>query len=197
MLARVLRRLVLRLAGAAGAARRSVSSDAHRLFRRAADRRTRAAGGSGADSSARSESRRDPAQPVHAWDGGLNADALDAESDRCRSLDEERVVLRAFIARTRDGGDVAGMTLAQFAGFGDGADRTSLSRRCYSGAEGPRIRCRGAAAPERPARPGNGAADAARAVREARSLHERGFTRAKRELRTCVHPEGATPRLSS
>jgi DNA helicase-2/ATP-dependent DNA helicase PcrA len=71
--------------------------------------------------------RRDSTQPLHEWLDGLRADVLDQDFSHCRSLDEERATLAAFMVRIRAGGDVAGMTLGQFAGFGDGADRVNLS----------------------------------------------------------------------
>jgi DNA helicase-2/ATP-dependent DNA helicase PcrA len=71
--------------------------------------------------------RRDPAMPVHEWLEGLSADVLNTEFGRCRRLDdEERAILRAFLTRAREGTS-PGLTLAQFAGFGDGANRITLS----------------------------------------------------------------------
>lgn len=122
-------------------------------------------------------SRRDPTMPVHRWLEGLNADLLDGEFRRCRSLDEERAVLSAFIARTRDG-DVAGMTLAQFSGFGDGADRINLSS--LHSAKGREFEAVVLFGLNDGRLPRAGADDAAR--REARRSFYVGFTRAKQEL---------------
>jgi superfamily I DNA/RNA helicase len=122
-------------------------------------------------------SRRDPTIPVHRWLEGLSADLLDGEFRRCRSLDEERAVLRAFIARARDE-DVAGMTVAQFAGFGDGADRINLSS--LHSAKGREFEAVVLFGLNDGRLPRAGADDAAR--REARRSFYVGFTRAKQEL---------------
>ena len=71
--------------------------------------------------------RRQPHQRVHDWLVGLRTALLDFHLASCRGLDEERAVLDRFMARAGPGGDVSGMSLAQFAGLGDGADRINLS----------------------------------------------------------------------
>ena len=134
-------------------------------------------------------SSRDPAQPVHAWMEGLSADVLDAEFDRCRSLDEERGVLKAFIDRARDGGDVGGMTLAQFAGFGDGADRITLSTlHSAKGREFDVVVLFGLNDGRLPRR-GAGEAE----WREARRSFYVGFTRAKQELHMMYSEDSPSP----
>lgn len=70
---------------------------------------------------------REPAETMHDWLVGLRGALVDRYLARCRSLDEEEAVLSRFMARIAAGGDVEGMSLAQFAGFGDGADRINLS----------------------------------------------------------------------
>jgi len=122
-------------------------------------------------------SRRDPAMPVHEWLEGLSTDVLNGEFGRCRSLDEERAILRAFIARAREG-DVAGMTLAQFAGFGDGATRINLSS--LHSAKGREFEAVVLFGMNNGRIPRANAGDGER--REARRSFYVGFTRAKQEL---------------
>jgi DNA helicase-2/ATP-dependent DNA helicase PcrA len=122
--------------------------------------------------------RREPQMLVHEWLTQLRAALIDAHFARCRSLDEERTILTAFLARTAAGGDVADMTVAQFAGYGDGGDRINLSTLHSAksrefevvvlfGIDDGRV-------------PRNGAGPAER--REARRSFYVGFTRAKHEL---------------
>ena len=111
------------------------------------------------------------------WLEGLSADVLNAEFGRCRSLDEERAILRAFITRAREG-DVAGMTLAQFAGFGDGANRINLSS--LHSAKGREFEAVVLFGMNDGRIPRANAGDGER--REARRLFYVGFTRAKQEL---------------
>jgi superfamily I DNA/RNA helicase len=122
-------------------------------------------------------SRRDPAMLVHEWLEGLSADVLNTEFGRCRSLDEERTILRAFITRAREG-DVAGMTLAQFAGFGDGATRINLSS--LHSAKGREFEAVVLFGMNNGRIPRANAGDGER--REARRSFYVGFTRAKQEL---------------
>jgi DNA helicase-2/ATP-dependent DNA helicase PcrA len=123
-------------------------------------------------------SRREPGVPVHLWLQGLAADVLNEEFARCRSLDEEGAILRAFITRTEDDGDVAGMTVAQFAGFGDGADRINLST--LHSAKGREFEAVVLFGMDSGRLPRNGAGDGE--TREARRTFYVGFTRAKHEL---------------
>ena len=121
--------------------------------------------------------RRYPAMPVHEWLDGLNVDVLNTEFGRCRSLDEEREILRTFITRAREG-DVAGMTLAQFAGFGDGANRINLSS--LHSAKGREFEAVVLFGMNDGRIPRANAGDGER--REARRSFYVGFTRAKQEL---------------
>jgi superfamily I DNA/RNA helicase len=115
--------------------------------------------------------------PVHEWLEALSTDVLNGQFARCRSLDEERAILRAFIARAREG-DVAGMTLAQFAGFGDGATRINLSSLHSAKGRGFEAVVLFGINNGRIPRPNAG--DGER--REARRSFYVGFTRAKQEL---------------
>jgi DNA helicase-2/ATP-dependent DNA helicase PcrA len=153
-----------------------LSSDAHRIFTESltdAERRVefgrRFIGGLW--------NRRDPTMPVYEWLDGLSADVLNTEFGRCRSLDEERAILRAFITRAREG-DVAGMTLAQFAGFGDGANRINLSS--LHSAKGREFEAVVLFGMNDGRIPRANAGDGER--REARRSFYVGFTRAKQEL---------------
>jgi len=153
-----------------------LSSDAHRIFAESL-----------ADSERRVQfgrrfigalwNRRDPAMPVHESLEGLSTDVLNSEFRRCRSLDEERAILRAFIARAREG-DVAGMTLAQFAGFGDGANGINLSS--LHSAKGREFEAVVLFGMNDGRIPRANAGDGER--REARRSFYVGFTRAKQEL---------------
>ncbi len=121
---------------------------------------------------------REPGETVHDWLGALRTALLGYYLARCRSLDEESAVLGGFMERTGAGGDVDGMTLAQFASYGDGTDRINLSTLHSAkgrefeivvlfGMDGGRVPRRGAGAAER---------------RESRRSFYVGFTRAKQEL---------------
>ena len=122
--------------------------------------------------------RREPASPAHVFLNELRADLLDEEFDRCRSLDEERAILTAFLDRTAAGGDVEGMSLAQFAGYGDESDRVNLST--LHSAKGREFETVVLFGMDDGLVPRRRAAQAER--RESRRSFYVGFTRAKREL---------------
>jgi superfamily I DNA/RNA helicase len=134
-------------------------------------------------------SRRDPNMPAHAWLEGLSADLLVEEFARCRSLDEERATLGTLTARTQHGGDVQGMTLAQFAGFGDGADRVNLST--LHSAKGREFEVVVLFGMNDGRLPRNRASETER--REARRSFYVGFTRAKQELHIMYSQGNASP----
>ncbi|HEY3382632.1 MAG TPA: ATP-dependent helicase [Vicinamibacterales bacterium] len=122
--------------------------------------------------------RRQPAQPLAGWLSGIQTELLDWHFERCRSLDEERALLVAFIRRTQAGGDADGMTLAQFAGFGEGGDRISLST--LHSAKGREFEIVVLFGMDNGRVPRTGAGPAERS--ESRRSFYVGFTRAKKEL---------------
>lgn len=132
---------------------------------------------------------RTPRQSIHGWLAGLRAALLDRHLARCRSLDEEVATLRGFMARTADGGDVAGMSLAQFAGFGDGADRINLST--LHSAKGREFEIVVLFGMDDGRVPRRNAGDAER--RESRRSFYVGFTRAKQELHIMYSRNNPSP----
>jgi DNA helicase-2/ATP-dependent DNA helicase PcrA len=132
---------------------------------------------------------RQPTQKVHDWLNGMRALVLDEYFGRCRSLDEELTILEAFIQRTQAGGEVEDMTLAQFAGFGDGADRINLSTlHSAKGREFGVVVLFGMDDGQVP-RKGAGAAER----RESRRSFYVGFTRAKQELHIMYSQNNPSP----
>ena len=132
---------------------------------------------------------RDGMLEVHDWFTQVRDSALQTLVGRCRTVDEDWVVLSTFIERTGIEGDLAGMTLGQFSGFGIGSDRLNLSTLHSAksrefelvilfGMDDGRIPRSGATGPE---------------VSEARRLFYVGFTRAKRELHIMFSEEKPSP----
>jgi DNA helicase-2/ATP-dependent DNA helicase PcrA len=121
---------------------------------------------------------RTPTQTVHDWLAELRAALVDPYLARCRSLDEEEVVLTRFMARAGAGGDVEGMTLSQFAGFGEGADRINLTT--LHSAKGREFEIVVLFGMDDGVVPWRNVGDAQR--RESRRSFYVGFTRAKQEL---------------
>ena len=123
-------------------------------------------------------SSREPGQTVHDWLAELRTALLDCHLANCRSLDEESAVLGRFMERTGPGGDVDRMSLAQFAGFGDGADRINLST--LHSAKGREFQIVVLFGMDDGCVPRRRAGDGER--RESRRSFYVGFTRAKQEL---------------
>ena len=132
---------------------------------------------------------RDPAQTIHDWLSCLRARLLDRHLNGCRSLDEEGVILRGFMARTGDGGDIEGMTLAQFAGYGAGSDRINLST--LHSAKGREFEIVVLFGMDDGRVPRRNAGDAER--RESRRTFYVGFTRAKQELHIMYSQNNPSP----
>jgi superfamily I DNA/RNA helicase len=63
---------------------------------------------------------------VHRWLIRMRNEVLAPYVARCRTVGDEMGTLETFIDRT-GAGDVAGMTIGQFAGYGEGNDRVTLS----------------------------------------------------------------------
>ena len=71
---------------------------------------------------------RDSGLELQRWFTEVRDGVLRQLAGLCRKVDEEWTILSTIIRRTGAGGDLAGMTLGQFAGFGFGSDRLNLSR---------------------------------------------------------------------
>src|SRR5207247_7475665 len=91
---------------------------------------------------------------------------------------DDMEILDAFIARTGAGGDVAGMTLGQFAGYGEGNDRITLST--FHSAKGREFAVVILFGIDDGRIPRGDATPAGR--QESRRMFYVGFTRAEREL---------------
>ena len=63
---------------------------------------------------------RDSGLELHRWFTEVRDGVLRQLEGLCRKVDEEWTILSTIIRRTGAGGDLAGMTLGQFAGFGSG-----------------------------------------------------------------------------
>lgn len=132
-------------------------------------------------------SRRNSNIELHSWLICLRDGLLTDMFTRCRTLDEESVILNTFIERTAEGGDAAGMTLGLFSGIGEGNDRIKLST--LHSAKGREFTLVFLFGMDSGRIPRNGAT--AREQREARRLFYVGFTRAEKELHiifTSVRP---------
>jgi superfamily I DNA/RNA helicase len=71
--------------------------------------------------------RRDSTLSLHDWLIALRGELIAQLTDGSRTLADEKEVLDAFIDRTGQKGDAAGMTLGLFAGLDEGNDRINLS----------------------------------------------------------------------
>jgi DNA helicase-2/ATP-dependent DNA helicase PcrA len=115
---------------------------------------------------------------VHDWLVGMRGNLVADLLGRCRTQDDEGVVLEGFIERTGPTGDVSDMTLGVFAGFGDGGDRLNLSTlHSAKGREFSVVILFGMDAGRIPRK---GATDVE--IKEARRLFYVGFTRAEDEI---------------
>ena len=122
--------------------------------------------------------RRDGTLRLNTWLRDILDGLLDDLIARCRTVNDEAAMLRAFVARTADDGDGSAMTLAQFAGDGEGNDRINLST--MHSAKGREFRVVVLFAMDDGRIPRPNAPQAER--REARRLFYVGFTRPKEEL---------------
>jgi superfamily I DNA/RNA helicase len=122
--------------------------------------------------------RCDTALPLNSWLKQVRDDLLTPLFAVGVTLDDERANLEALIGRTEVGADAEAMTLAVFAGNGDGRDRINLST--LHSAKGREFRVVILFAIDAGRIPRNGASQ--KDNREARRLFYVGFTRPKDEL---------------
>jgi DNA helicase-2/ATP-dependent DNA helicase PcrA len=121
---------------------------------------------------------RDERLAVHAWLERLRDDVLAPFAARCRTVGEDMANFEVFMGRTGAGGDVAGMSVGQFAGYGDGNDRVTLST--FHSAKGREFAVVVLFGIDDGKMPRNNATPTGR--EEARRTFYVGFTRAEREL---------------
>lgn len=132
---------------------------------------------------------RDPNVALHGWLQRMRDDLLQELADACQTLDDDWAILCQIVRRTIDDEELAGMTVSQFFGVGDGGHHLNLSTLHSSkgrefdvvvlfGMDDGRV-------PRRNATPAG--------VREARRLFYVGFTRAKREVHIMYSAAKASP----
>jgi DNA helicase-2/ATP-dependent DNA helicase PcrA len=121
---------------------------------------------------------RDERLDVHAWLERLRDNVLAPFAARCRTVGDEMDNLDAFIDRTGDGGDVVGITVGQFAGYGDGNVCVTLST--FHSAKGREFALVVLFGIDDGRLPRNNATATGR--QEARRTFYVGFTRARREV---------------
>lgn len=123
-------------------------------------------------------SRRNSNTNIHNWLTELRDDFVSELAQQTRMGPDDLDTLNKFIERTGPAGDIAGMTLGLFSGFGEGNDRINLSTlHSAKGREFSVVILFGmdeGGIPRRNPSPG--------ALREARRLFYVGFTRAESEL---------------
>lgn len=122
--------------------------------------------------------RRDGKINLSTWLREINEGLVAELTDSSRTLDDERAVLTAFIARTAEDGDAETMTLGQFAGDSESSDRIALST--VHSAKGREFRIVVLFGIDNGRIPRFDATPSER--REARRLFYVGFTRPKQEL---------------
>jgi DNA helicase-2/ATP-dependent DNA helicase PcrA len=123
-------------------------------------------------------SRRDSTVPLRQWLADVRADIIVDMIAKCRTLKDEGETLDAFIGRTQAGKDCADMTVAQFAGQGEGNKSLHLSTlHSAKGREFPIVIMFGM---DQGNIPRKNSTDSQKL--EARRLFYVGFTRAKSEV---------------
>jgi superfamily I DNA/RNA helicase len=121
---------------------------------------------------------RDSTVSLHDWLRDIRNDLLKDLITASRTLADEGPTLDALIDRSRPEGDISGMTLGLFSGFGEGNDRINLSTlHSAKGREFPVVILFGM---DKGRIPRNDAT--VDDIRQARRLFYVGFTRAKSEL---------------
>jgi len=135
---------------------------------------------------------RDPSRALNSWLERIRDEVLQQLADACQTVDDDWAILRWIVSRTRDDEELAGMTVGQFFGVGDGGERLNLSTLHSSkgrefdvvvlfGMDDGRVPRRNATHAE---------------VLEARRLFYVGFTRAKREIHIMYSASRASPFVS-
>jgi DNA helicase-2/ATP-dependent DNA helicase PcrA len=123
-------------------------------------------------------SKRNSTYNLNEWLGALYVNMISDLISRCRTLDDERVILTNFMGKTAEGGELSEMTLGQFSGHGEGNDRVNLSTLHSS--KGREFKIVFLFGMDNGRLPRNNPTE--RELREARRLFYVGFTRAKSEL---------------
>ena len=135
---------------------------------------------------------RAPSVTLHHWLQCVRDQVLQDLADACQTIDDDLATLDGIVDRTGDGEELAGMTLGQFSGLGDGGDRLNLSTLHSSkGREFDLVVLFGMDAGRVP----RWAATEA-GVLEARRLFYVGFTRAKREIHIMYTEHQVSPFVS-
>ena len=70
---------------------------------------------------------RDPNVALHHWLQCVRDEVLQELAGACQTLDDDWAILGRIVDQTRHQAELAGMTLGQFSGLGDGGDRLNLS----------------------------------------------------------------------
>ena len=135
---------------------------------------------------------RDPNLAIHSWLQRMRDDVLQEVADACQTVDDDWAILRRIISRTSDDEELAGMTVSQFFGVGDGGDRLNLSTLHSSkGREFDVVVLFGM---DNGCVPRHNAAHAD--VLEARRLFYVGFTRARHEVHIMYTASKVSPFVS-
>lgn len=132
---------------------------------------------------------RDGNLVLHHWLDRMRAGVLNELARGCKTLDDDWVILARFMERTGGDDGLAGMTLSQFSGFGDGGDRLNLST--LHSAKGREFDLVVLFGMDHGRIPRFGASESG--VLEGRRLFYVGFTRAKREVHIMYTEQNASP----